>query len=128
MINIKHILRQLMSGIPTGKLLVLFIFSIVVSCSTYPLSKDYLNGLTIAKAESLLQKADDSTSFVLSDTLHEYQYHLLSYYPNPNGKNIQIKQYVWNKRNNKTIIWFHNVQGHWISFDNLIWNKNAVHF
>jgi hypothetical protein len=72
-------------------------------------------------------KPKRSSTFILSDTLYEYQYGLLSIYEDSNGKNIEIKESLWILPGRKKLcIWYKHHDNNWIVIDNLLWSYDFV--
>lgn len=66
----------------------------------------------------------DTSMFVLSDTLLEYRYGLLSIFPEYKEKEVKIKEEVWKGNNRTKVVWFALKDGKWEVVDNLQWGKN----
>ena len=66
--------------------------------------------------------------FILLKKLYEYQYKLLTYYHDPDGKNILINELSWELKNGKIIVWFYKVGDKWKSIDNLSWDPNLIKY
>jgi hypothetical protein len=110
-------------------ILVIFAFQLLnLNCSTPEKSDVNLNGKSIEIVNQKLGTPDSTNEFILTKKLYEYQYKLLVYYPEPEGKNILIKEAIWKSRKTKTVVWFSKVEGKWVSIDNLTWNPNKIKY
>ena len=119
-----------MNQIQVGKcILVIVIFQMInLSCSTPEKSSTKLNGKSMEFVIEKLGKPDSTHEFILTKKLYEYQYRLLTYYPEPEGKNILIKEFIWENSHKKTVVWFHKVNDKLESLDNLTWNPNKIKY
>jgi hypothetical protein len=99
-----------------------------LNCSSPERTDTNLNGKTIEIVNQKLGSPDSINEFILTRRLYEYQYKLLHYYPEPEGKNILIKETVWNRGKTKTVVWFKKVEENWISIDNLTWNTDKIKY
>ena len=119
-----------MSLIHFGKYLIVIIFLSILNlgCSTSKKSELALNGKSVEFIIDKLGKPTNSQEFILTKKLYEYQYGLLTYFQEPEGKNIHIKELVWEIKNKKTIVWFSIVDNNWKSLDNLSWNPNLIKY
>jgi len=113
-----------------GKYLIVITFFciLILGCSTSKKSEIALNGKSVEFIIDKLGKSTCCHEFILTKKLYEYQYGLLTYFPEPEGKNIHIKELAWEIKNKKTIVWFNNVDNDWKSLDNLSWNPNLIKF
>lgn len=124
-----NIKRQLMSLIQTGRLIIIILMFILnFGCSISEKSDKKLNGLSIESVTKEIGKPDSTIEFILSNKIKEYQYGLLTYYPEPEGKDILIKEYIWEHKHEKRVVWFHKVNGKWVSIDNLTWNPDKIKY
>lgn len=117
-----------MKAILVGKSLLITVSALIISCSSAVKTDKNLNGKSIEFIKENIGIPTYEKEFVLTKALYEYQYELLSYYPEPNGKNIQIKELGWNKGHKMTIVWFHKINHKWVSLCNVIWNPNRTKF
>lgn len=108
-------------------IVVLFLF-LAVGCTKGVKTDKNLNGKSIEFIKDKFGSPNYDKEFVLSKSLYEYQYGLLVYYPEPDGKNIKIKELNWNKGSNNIVVWFHIIEDKWVSFDNITWNPDKVKF
>lgn len=116
--------------IQIGKCLfiIVSVFILAVSCTeTVETNKD-INGKSIDFLKEKYGLPTSEKEFILSKALYEYQYGLLVYYPKPDGKNIHIIECVWDKKHKSTVVWFHIIEGKWVSLDNITWNPDKVKF
>lgn len=104
--------------------ILLILFLSIIGCSAGEKTKKELNGKSVELVIKSLGKPNNEKEFVLTKNLFEYQYGLLKYYPEPEGKNISIKELCWENKNKKTVVWFHKVNEQWESLDNITWSDN----
>lgn len=117
-----------MKIIQAGKYILMIIFVLNMSCSKSEKSDEKLNGKSINFLIEKLGSPDNTVEFILTKELPEYRYGLLKYYPEPEGKNIHIKELIWESNHKKTVIWFHNDKENWVSIDNLTWNPDKIKY
>jgi len=111
-----------------GKLLLITVSILIISCSSAVKTDENLNGKSIEFIREKIGASTYEKEFILTKALYEYQYGLLSYYPEPNGKNIQIREFGWNKNHKKTVVWFHKINYKWVSLCNVTWNPDKTKF
>jgi len=123
-----YIKQKLMNLIHTGKYILIIVICFLLSyCdSTSGNTDKNLNNSTYEVVLERLGKPIRDTVFILTKNLYEYQYSLLTYYPEPEGKHIFIREVIWKSKNDKTVVWFQKINEQWKSFDNLIWNPKKV--
>lgn len=98
----------------------------LISCD--PTTSEKLNGRS---PEYLINKFGEpayTNEFIISSSLYEYQYRLFKIYPNPEGKDIRIREISWKRLLIRTTVWFGIKKGKWVSIDNITWNPNMVKF
>jgi hypothetical protein len=117
-----------MKTLQAGKYLLIMASLLVISCSQSIKTDKSLNGKSIEFIKEKIGNPTTYKEFVLTKSLYEYQYGLLVYYPEPDGKNIHIMEYVWDKEHKNTVVWFHLIKNKWVSLDNLTWNPDKVKF
>ena len=108
--------------------IIVSFFILTVSCTESVKTNKNLNGKSIKFFKEKYGLPTSEKEFILSKSLYEYQYGLLVYYPNPDGKNIHIIECVWDKKNRSTVVWFHKIEYKWLSLDNITWNPDKVKF
>ena len=124
----RNIKQRLMKIIQAGKYVFMIVFVLNLSCSTPEKSDKKLNGKPANYLIEKLGSPYSTVEFILTKKLYEYQYGLLKYYPEPDGKNIHIKELVWRNKHKKTMVWLHNVKGNWESIDNITWNPDKLKY
>jgi hypothetical protein len=124
----KNIKQRLMKVILVGKYVFMIGFVLILSCSTLEQSDKKLNGKSIDYLTEKFGSPDSTVEFVLTKKLYEYQYGLLKYYPEPEGKDIHIKELVWINKHKRTVVWLHYVKGSWESIDNITWNPDKIKY
>jgi hypothetical protein len=119
-----------MKLIQVGKYLIVLtsFFMLNLSCSSSKKPDMNLNGRSLEFVIDKLGKPISCHEFILSKKLYEYQYKLLTYFPEPEGKNILIKELLWEMKKEKTVVWFHKVDNKWKSIDNLSWNTDLIKY
>jgi hypothetical protein len=119
-----------MNLIRVGKSLfvIAFFFMLIIGCSTSEKTNKDLNGKSIESVIEILEQPDSNKEFILTKKLFEYQYALLTYFPDPEGKDLHIKEYIWKNKRTKTVVWFHKVNDKWESIDNLTWNPDKTKY
>ena len=122
--------QRSMNLIRIGKImLIIASFQMLnLSCSTPEKSNMKLNGKSTEFVIEKLGKPDSTNEFILTKKLYEYQYRLLMCFPEPEGKNILIKEFIWENSHKKTVVWFHKVNDKLESIDNLTWNPNKIKY
>ena len=108
-------------------IVVLFLI-LTVSCTESVKTNKNLNGKSIKFFKEKYGLPTSEKEFILSKSLYEYQYGLLVFYPEPDGKNIHIIECVWDKKHKSTVVWFHMIEDKWVSLDNITWNPDKVKF
>lgn len=120
--------QRLMKTFHVGRFIFLLVLVLNLNCSTPEKSDKKLDGKSVDYLVRKLGSPDSTIEFILTKKLYEYQYGLLKYYPEPEGKNIHIKEFIWISNHKKTVVWLHNVKGKWESIDNITWNPDKIKY
>jgi len=117
-----------MTRISKFLLIIVSFFILTVRCTETVKKNRDINGKSIEFFKEKYGLPSSEKEFILSKSLYEYQYGLLVFYPNPDGKNIHIVECVWDKKHKRTVVWFRRIEDKWVSLDNITWNPDKVKF
>jgi hypothetical protein len=98
----------------------------LISCD--PTSSEKLNGRSPEYLINKFGEPEFTNEFILSSSVYEYQYGLFKFYPDPDGKDIRIREISWKRLFKRTTVWFGIKKGKWVSIDNVSWNPKIVKF
>ena len=100
--------------------------ALILACKGGSGTQSSLNGLPEFQITEKFGNPDTVLTYVLSeDKIYEYRYNLVNLFPKYKDDRIEIKEMMWNKGSKKTIVWFHQKEGQWISVDNLTYGKDV---
>ena len=120
-------IRKSLQCIRIHSLVGFLLLFVLANCSKDEKSNKDYNSKSINYITERLGKPTTEIEFILTKSVYEYQYGLLKHYPEPEGKKILIKEYCWEKKNKKTVVWFHKTNNDWVSLENLTW-KDKIRY
>ena len=82
-----------------------------------------LNGLVPEQVIARYGQPNGRNVFILTDTLLEYRYGLLSIFPQYRDSSIEIMEMMWIDSSWTRAIWFRKDAERWKSVDNLWWAR-----